>query len=116
MSRTYRCKQGWIERRYLGSYQELFEVSFFGPNTEPYQAWQARKRSISNERYYAQLKANFHSDKGTWLRGVPRWYRHQTGSHLNRVRERQKLIRCLQRDEWDAHLPDSRARGMSWYW
>lgn len=76
-----------------------------------------RHQAETDPKGYRKALALFHSDAGdVFLGGVPRWYRLQTGAHRNRMRERQKLVRGIQCDEWDDHLPDARCRGMSWYW
>ena len=117
MSRTIRRKKKWMATRHFGTFETLFVVESFNPTGETYSAWQARRRNLSNEKYYEQLLAEFHSDRRSmWLGSAPRWYRHMTGSHQNRVNERAKIIRGMKSGEWDNHAPESRTRGQNYYW
>lgn len=117
MSNTYRRKQKWVERKYLGTFERLFVHGYSGAEAEgdTYEAWRAEEKQLTHEQHYARLRAEFHSDKKRFLMGVPRWYRLLHGAHANRLRERRNVIRGIRSDEWDNHLPDPRTRGMCWY-
>jgi len=65
---------------------------------------------------YQKKIAAFTGDTRSGLHGVPRWYRHEHGSHYNRRVEKQKLHLHRRRDEWEDHLPESRCRDAMYYW
>lgn len=50
--------------------------------------------------------------------GVPRWYRHLRYNDRMRRAERDEILRCLQRNEWDDHLTGHHRRGArhQWHW
>ena len=119
MSRTIRRKASWMARHHIGSFESNYvptPADLFSTTGETYQAWRARRESVSNEKHYEQRLARYHSCSRRGRGGCPRWWRHLYGSYHVRNVERMSIIRHLQWDDWDNHLPDSRCRSTAYYW
>lgn len=119
MSRTIRRKQKWQEQYHIGSFESNYvptAADLFSNTGETYQAWSARRLSISNEKHYQQRIARFHADTRVGRGTCPRWWRRMFGTKPMRCLERARIIRHLQRDDWDAHISESRVRNWAHYW
>ena len=107
MSRTFRRNKKWQINHYIGSYEENAEDPWYTMYRYP---------TLTYDQAYDHMRARLTRDHHPGHYGVPRWFRRMHGSKHVRMKEKARLFRCWQRDEWDQHFSENRMRNAKWFW
>ena len=127
MARTYRRRQQYLVRKYVGNRSKLLANPIYHPDDRDRMCAYDRdfrfcnqlecSTNVTPESAYKKRLARFHRDISNFShKGPPRWFRHQRFNDRARRAERDEIRRCMRLDCWDDHHTGTHPRGAAWLW